>query len=64
LAPCNFWLFPKLESPLKGRKFQTADEIKENMTRQLMVILKKNFLDCFEKWKEQWDKCEVPRGVL
>ena len=38
LAPCDFWLFPKLKSPLKGKRFQTIDEIQENMTGQLMVI--------------------------
>ena len=37
LAPCNFWLFPKLKSPLKGKRFQTADEIQENTTGRLMV---------------------------
>ena len=31
LAPCGFWLFPKLKSPLKGERFQTVDEIQENM---------------------------------
>ena len=36
LTPCNFLLFPKLKWPLKGRRFQTIDEIQEN-TRQLMV---------------------------
>jgi transposase len=51
LAPCNFWLFSKLKLPLKGRRFQTANQIKENATRQLMAILKKDFSDCFEKWK-------------
>ena len=30
LVPCNFWLFPKLKSPLKRKRFQTTDEIKEN----------------------------------
>ena len=38
LAPCNFWLFPKLKSPLKGERFQTINEIQENMTGQLMAI--------------------------
>ena len=39
LAPCNSWLFPKLKSPLKGKKFQTIDdEIQENMTEQLMAM--------------------------
>ena len=37
LAPCDFWLFLKLKSPLKGKWFQTIDEIQENMTGQLMV---------------------------
>ena len=38
LAPCDFWLFPKLKSPLKGKKFQTVHEIQENRTGQLMAI--------------------------
>ena len=38
LAPCNFWLFPKLKSPLKGKRFQTVDKIQENTTGQLMAI--------------------------
>ena len=36
LALCNFWLFPKLKSPLKGKRFQTVDEIQENMMGQLI----------------------------
>ena len=36
LVPCNFWLFSKLKSPLKGKRFQTIDEIQENMMGQLM----------------------------
>ena len=38
LVPCDFWLFPKLKSPLKGKGFHTIDEIQENMTGQLMAI--------------------------
>ena len=38
LVPCDFWLFPKLKSPFKGKRFQTVDEIQENTTGQLMVI--------------------------
>ena len=37
LAHCDFWLFPKLKSPLKWKRFQTVDEIQENKTRQLMT---------------------------
>ena len=38
LVPCNFCLLPKLKSPLKGKVFQTLDEMQENMRGQLMVI--------------------------
>ena len=38
LLPCGFWLFPKLKSPLKGKRFQTIDIIQGNMMGQLMVI--------------------------
>ena len=38
LAPCNFWLFPKLKSPLKGKGFQTTYEIQGNTTGPPMVI--------------------------
>jgi hypothetical protein len=30
LAPGDFFLFPKLKSTLKGHRFQTVEEIKEN----------------------------------
>ena len=33
----RLWLFPKLKSPLKGKRFQTVDEIQENMMEQLMA---------------------------
>ena len=35
LVPCDLWLFPKLKSPLKGKRFQTVNEIHENMMGQL-----------------------------
>ena len=57
LAPCNFWLFPKLKSPLQGKKFQTVHEVQENMTGQLMVIPTEDFAECFEQWKRCWQNC-------
>ena len=38
LVPCDFWLFLKLKPPLKGKRFQTINEIQENTTGQLMKI--------------------------
>ena len=36
-APSDFQLFPKLKSPLKGKRFQTIDEIQETTAEQLMA---------------------------
>ena len=35
MVPCDFWLFPKLKSPLKVKRFQTINEIQENTTEKV-----------------------------
>jgi hypothetical protein len=37
LVPADFFLFPKLKSTLKGRQFQTIQEIMENLQMELRV---------------------------
>ena len=37
LVPCDFWLFPKLKTPLKGKRFHTVEKIQENTMGQLMA---------------------------
>jgi len=34
LAPADFFVFPKLKTTLKGRRFQTIEEIQENAIRE------------------------------
>ena len=49
MAPCDFWLFPKLKRPLKGKRFQTREDIMTAMTAELNTILKEAFQgDYFE----------------
>ena len=55
LAPCNFWLFPKLKSHLKEKRFQTIGEIQDNTMGQLMEIPTNDFAECFEQWKRCWE---------
>ena len=63
LAPCDFWLFPKLKSPLKGKRFQTVAETQENTMGQLMVIPTKDFAKCCEQWKRHWENCVRSQGA-
>jgi hypothetical protein len=43
LAPCNFWLFPKLKNALKGQKFADIPDIQHNMTTLLRGIPENHF---------------------
>ncbi|UYV64377.1 SARM1 [Cordylochernes scorpioides] len=54
LAPCDFFLFPKLKRPMKGRRYATLDEIKTASKEELKKIFKNDFLKCFEDWKNRW----------
>jgi hypothetical protein len=57
LAPCEFFLFPRLKSTLKGKRFQEVADMQLNMTRQLQVIPKQAYQTCTEKWKDRWNRC-------
>jgi histone-lysine N-methyltransferase SETMAR len=62
LAPCDFFLFPKLKFALKGRRFDDVDDIKKNATEQLRRVEQKDFQNCFQQWQERWTKCIVSEG--
>jgi hypothetical protein len=56
-APCDFFLFPRLKSTLKGKRFQNVAEIQLNKTRQLQAIPKQAYQTRIEKWKDHWNRC-------
>jgi transposase len=52
LALADIFLFPKLKPTLKGRRFQTVEEIKENSLQDLRAIPQNMFQDSFQNWKK------------
>ena len=62
LAPADFFLFPKLKTTLKGRRFRTIEEIQENATRELRAITESAFKEVFQQWKKRWERCIASRG--
>jgi transposase len=50
MAPCNFWLFPKLKMPLKGTQFESREDMR-NVTARLITIPKDAFQKCFQQWR-------------
>jgi hypothetical protein len=49
LAPCDFWLFPKLKkkNALKGQRFADIADIHRNVTTLLRGIPENDFQGCF-----------------
>ncbi|KAG5344749.1 MOS1T transposase, partial [Acromyrmex heyeri] len=62
LAPCDFFLFPKLKRPMKGRRYATIEEIKTASKEELNKITKNDFLKSFEDWKKRWHKYIISDG--
>ena len=62
MAPCDFWLFPKLKRPLKGKQLQTIEDIMTAMTAELNTIPKETFSECLQQWRHWWEKCVESQG--
>ena len=62
LAPCDFCLFPKLKLWMKGQRFDTIEEVQEELQRVLDTIPKRDFQGCFQAWQKRWDHCIRAKG--
>ena len=49
LAPCDFWLFPKL----RGCRYETNEDMKEAVTKVIDTLTQEDFHGAFEKFMEQ-----------
>ena len=47
---------------MKGRRFDTIEEIQEESQRVLDTILKRDFKGCFQAWQKSWDRCIRAKG--
>ena len=59
LAPSDFFLFPKLKMKLKGRRFQTLEEIQGDSQAVLNTLRENDFQECFKNWQRRWDRCQA-----
>jgi hypothetical protein len=50
LAPCDFFLFPKMKLYLKGHRFDTIEDIQAEAQRVLDTPTEKDFQEAFQKW--------------
>jgi len=62
LAPCDFWLFPKLKNAFKWQRFADLSDIKRNVKTLLRGIPENDFQDCFRQWHHHLTKWIAPWG--
>ncbi|PNF22065.1 hypothetical protein B7P43_G09729 [Cryptotermes secundus] len=62
LAPCDFFPFPKMKIKMKGRRFDTVQEIQAETQTALNALTKKDLQDAFKKWQKRWDRCMRSQG--
>jgi hypothetical protein len=41
---------------MKGRRFDTIEEIKDESQRVLHTVTEKDFQEAFQKWRRRWDR--------
>ena len=58
LAPCDFWLFPKL----RGRRYETIEEMKETVTKVIDTLTQEDFHGAFQKLLERYQKSIAAGG--
>ena len=57
LAPCDFWLIPKLKEKLRGCRYETIEETKESVTRVIDMLTEEDFHGAFQKLLKRYNKC-------
>jgi hypothetical protein len=62
LAPCDFYLFPKVQNIKRGEHFVDAETIKRETTKFLKELTKEDMQHCFQEWEKRWTKCILSGG--
>lgn len=62
MSPCDFFLFPKVKSVVKGTHFESIEEIQTSVTRVLKDIPVEEFQKCYQAWKNRWALCIAAQG--
>ena len=58
VAPCDFWLFPKL----RGCRYETTEDMKEAVTKVIDTLTKEDFYGAFQWLLESYNKCIAAGG--
>jgi len=54
LAPCDFFLFRKAKSAVKGHHFESTEDTQRSVTQALNDIPHAAFPECYKEWQDRW----------
>ena len=57
LAPCDFWLFPKIKGAIAGKQFHRIQDLARTVNSELRGIPTSEYRDCFMKWRRRMERC-------
>ena len=58
VAPCDFWLFPKL----RGCHYEIIEEMKDPVTKVIDTLTQEDFHGAFQMFLERYNKCIAAGG--
>ena len=58
LAPCDFWLFPKL----RGCRYETIEQMKDAVMKDIDTLTREDFHGAFQKLLERYNKFTTAEG--
>jgi len=64
LAPCDFYLFPKIKSVLKGTHFVSVENVKAKTAEILNSLTEHDLRNCFEHWQHHMQLCQLRRELF
>ena len=62
LAPCDFWLFPKLKEKLRGCRYETIEGVKVAVMKIIDTLTQEDFYGAFQKLLERYNMCIATGG--
>ena len=57
LAPCDFWLFPKVKSMIAGKPFARVQDLAKAVYSALATIPQEEYREAFQKWLRRMQRC-------
>lgn len=62
LAPCDFFLFPKIKDKMRGITFLSSDEAVEYYKNLVSTVSQEEWHHCFKVWFHRMKKCIDVKG--